>query len=161
MIRLPFISAFALLAIAACSGRSPVDSSARANVPLPAATAPAPTASGESHGVTAPAEGTPTASAKIPASLQGRWALAPSDCAARPGPANGLLVVTADNLQFNRSQAVPASHVGADETSIGANFAFNGEGRGWTKYEALKFANKRLTRTEINPTASFSYAKCS
>ena len=162
MIRLPLISVFALLAIAACSSRSPVDSAAKANVPLPTPDRAAPTAAGESHGSTAPADAAPSAAAvKIPASLHGRWALAPSDCNARPGASSGLLIVTADNLHFNASQAVPASDVGADPTSIGGNFAFTGEGRSWTKYEALKFINKRLTRTEINPTASFSYAKCS
>jgi hypothetical protein len=51
--------------------------------------------------------------------------------------------------------------VGVDASSIGGNFAFTGEGRSWTKYEALKVADHRLTRTEINPPASFSYAKCS
>lgn len=160
MIRLPLISCFALLAIAACSSRSPVDSAAKANVPLPVPDAPAPTATGESHGDTEAAQAAPAAATKIPASLQGRWALAPSDCSARPGAGNGLLVVTADNLQFHQSQAVPASEVGSDASSIGGNFAFTGQGRSFTKYEALKFANKRLMRTEINPTASFSYAKC-
>lgn len=161
MFRLPFISAFALLAIAACSTRNPVDSAAKANSALPDVNAPAPSANGEPHGDTVPAKAAQAPSAKIPASLQGRWALAPSDCTAPLAAAKGLLVVTPDDLHFYESQAVPASEVGTDATSIGGNFAFTGSGRSWTKYEALKFANDRLTRTEINPTASFSYAKCS
>jgi hypothetical protein len=161
VIRLPFISAFALLAIAACSSRSPVDSAAKANIPLPAPNAPAPTAAGEPHGTTVAAQGEPAPTAKIPAALQGRWALAPSDCSASATGSRGLLIVTPDDLHFYESQAVPASDVGADSSSIGGNFTFTGGGRSWTKYEALKYANKRLTRTEINPTASFSYAKCS
>lgn len=160
MFRLPFISAFALLAIAACSSRSPVDAQAKANTPLPEVNAPAPSALGEPHGNTVPARPTPTPAAKIPASMQGRWALAPADCTAPPAAAKGLLIVTPDDLHFYESRAVPATDVGSDATSIGGNFAFTGEGRSWTKYEALKFANDRLTRTEINPTASFSYAKC-
>jgi hypothetical protein len=159
--RLPFISAFALLAIAACSNRNPVDSAAKANAALPQVNAPAPSANGEPHGNTVPATAAQAPSAKIPAALQGRWALAPSDCTAPPAAAKGLLVVTPDDLHFYESLAVPASEVGTDATSIGGNFAFTGRGRSWTKYEALKFSNDRLTRTEINPTASFSYAKCS
>lgn len=160
MFRLPLISAFALLAIAACSSRSPVDAQAEANAPLPEINAPAPSAIGEPHGNTEPAKAAPAATTTIPASLQGRWALAPADCTAAPAAAKGLLVVTPDDLHFYESSAVPASDVGSDATSIGGNFAFTGDGRSWTKYEALKFANHRLTRTEINPTASFSYAKC-
>lgn len=160
MIRLPFISCFALLAIAACSTRSPVDAEAKANAPLPVANAAAPTAIGEPHGKTVPAKPSPTPAATIPTALQGRWALAPSDCSSANSAARGLMVVTADDLHFYESRAVPASDVGVDASSIGGNFAFTGEGRSWTKYEALKFANHRLTRTEINPTASFSYAKC-
>ena len=68
-------------------------------------------------------------------------------------------------------QAAPFAHaspainhsdsVAADDKSIGGNFAFTGDGRSWTKYEALTSNGQRLTRTEINPTASFTYAKCS
>jgi hypothetical protein len=161
MFRLPFISCVALLAIAACSTRSPVDAEAKANVPLPNVIPAAPTAVGEPHGQTMPAEPSPTPAAKIPLALQGRWALAPSDCSSPRSAARGLMIVGADGLHFLESGAVPASEVGVDDTSIGGNFAFTGNGRSWTKYEALKFANDRLTRTEINPTASFSYAKCS
>jgi len=161
VIRLPLISCFALLSIAACSTRSPVDAQAKATSGLPAVGARAPSASGEPHGATQPTQTTAAATVKIPAALQGRWALSPSDCTAPPSAAKGLLVVTADDLHFAESTAVPASEVGAGATAISGNFAFNGDGRSWTKYEALKFANNRLTRTEINPTASFSYAKCS
>ena len=160
MIRLPLISCFALLTIAACGTRSPVDAQAKSNVTLPALNASAPSASGEPHGKTRPAQVATAAAEKIPASLQGRWALAPSDCTAAPHAAKGLLTVTADDLHFAESTAVPASEVGAGDTAISGNFVFTGDGRSWTKYEALKLANKRLTRTEINPTASFSYAKC-
>jgi hypothetical protein len=161
MIRLPFISSVVFLSIAACGSRSPVDANARHTAALPEVNAPAPSASGEPHGATTAAKADPQPAAAIPASLQGRWGLAPRDCM-EPGPgATGLLVLTADQLQFNRSHAVPATEVNSDAYSIIGNFAFTGEGRSWTKYEALKVDNRRLTRTEINPTASFSYAKCS
>jgi hypothetical protein len=55
---------------------------------------------------------------------------------------------------------VPAVDVDSDSGSISGKFAFAGEGRSWTKYEALKVDNHTLVRTEMNPTASFTYAKC-
>jgi hypothetical protein len=70
-------------------------------------------------------------------------------------------VVTPKDLRFSESHAVPSTDVAADDKSIGGNFAFTGDRRSWTKYEALTSNGQRLTRTEINPTASFTYAKCS
>ena len=160
MFRLPFISCFALVAMAACSTRSPVDAEAKANTPLPDVSSAAPTATGEPHGKTIPARSSPAPTATIPLALQGRWALAPSDCSSPDSPAKGLLVVTSQGLRFVELRAVPSSNIGVDKTSIGGNFAFTGDGRSWTKYEALKVGNHRPARTEINPTASFSYAKC-
>ena len=63
-------------------------------------------------------------------------------------------------LRFHDSSAVPAADVASDPVSIAGNFAFTGDGRSWTKYEALKVNKRILTRTEMNPSASFSYAKC-
>jgi hypothetical protein len=93
--------------------------------------------------------------------LQGRWGLAPRDCTSPPSSARGLLVISPGDLRFHDSRAVPATDIDSDAKSIGGNFAFTGQGRSWTKYEALTLDNRRLMRTEINPTASFSYAKCS
>jgi hypothetical protein len=72
-----------------------------------------------------------------------------------------LLIVTSDALIFHESRAVPAADVASDPGSISGTFAFTGDGRSWTKYEALKVQNHALVRTEMNPTASFTYAKCS
>ena len=148
------------LAIAACSSHNPVDAEAK-TTGLPDANVPAPTAIGEPHGPTTPAKASPAPSVAIPGSLTGRWALAPHDCSGPASVAKGLLIVTRDNLTFFESHAVPATEVAADPDSISGNFAFTGDGRSWTKYEALKVDHGRLTRTEINPSASFSYAKCS
>ena len=162
MLRVPFISCFALLSVVACGGRDPVDDHAANATGLPDVNVPAPSATGEPRGPTTPASAEPTvAAAKIPTALQGRWALAPRDCTSNRGDAKGLLVITPDDLRFYESRAVPAEDVGADKTSIAGNFAFTGEGQGWTKYEALKVEKQTLTRTETKPTASFSYAKCS
>ena len=70
--------------------------------------------------------------------------------------------ITGSELRFYESRAVPG---GVDATrtaqSISGNFTFTGEGQTWSKYEALKVDKQTLVRTETNPTASFTYAKCS
>ena len=161
MFRVPFVSCMTVLAIAACSARSPVDNRATGPVNLPDVKVSAPSATGEPHGPTAPAKADPVPVAKIPAALQGRWALAPRDCTAPPPEAKGLLVITPAEMRFYESRAVPSTDAQADNVSMGGNFAFTGEGQSWTKYEALKVDRQTLTRTETHPMASFSYAKCS
>jgi hypothetical protein len=161
MIRIPFISCFVFVGIAACSSHDPVDAQAKSAVDLPNVNAPAPTAIGEPHGPTTPSRLDSASTARIPAALEGRWALAPRDCTSGGSAAKGLLVVTPKDLRFSESHAVPSTDVAADDKSIGGNFAFTGDGRSRTKYEALTSNGQRLTRTEINPTASFTYAKCS
>ena len=161
MFRVPFISCLTVLSIAACSARDPVEHHALNGAGPPDVNVPAPSAAGEPHGPTTPAKADPAPTAKIPAALQGRWALTPHDCTSTRGDAKGLLVITPDYLRFYESRAVPAADVEADESSIGGNFAFKGEGQAWTKYEALKVENQKLTRTETQPIASFTYARCS
>jgi len=150
-----------MLSLAACSRSGPVDNQASSTAGLPDTHARAPSASGEPHVKTAPAGAAPAAVGKIPAALQGRWGLTPADCTSALGDAKGLLVVNSDELRFYESRAVPATDVAADATSISGNFAFTGEGQSWNKYEALKVDKHALVRTETNPTASFTYAKCS
>jgi hypothetical protein len=162
MLRVPFLSLFALLAVASCGSRDPVDDEAAARTTgLPSVNVPAPSATGEPRGATSPAKAPPAPAARIPAALQGRWGLTPADCMPRRSDAKGLLIVTAEDLRFYESRAVPADEVDGDANSLDGDFAFTGEGRSWTKYEALKVDKGRLTRTETKPTASFSYAKCS
>jgi hypothetical protein len=148
---------------AACGSNGPVDRQASNTAGLPSINARAPSASGEPHVKTAPANAgrAQPASMKIPAALQGRWGLTPADCTTALGDAKGLMVINSDELRFYESRAVPAGDVAADANSISGNFSFTGEGQRWTKYEALKVQNHGLVRTEMNPTASFTYAKCS
>ena len=161
MFRVPFISCFALVAVASCSDREPVDKRAAADAAaLPMVNAAAPTATGEPHGTTEAAKPLPPPAIAIPAAVQGRWGLTPAACMAGRPDSKGLLVVTAGALQFHESRAVPAVDVASDRGSISGKFAFTGDGRSWTKYEALKVRNRNLVRTEMNPTASFTYAKC-
>jgi hypothetical protein len=161
MRRVPYLSFSLLLAIAACGGSDPVDDKAKNTAALPDINAVAPTSTGEPHVDTQPAKPLPSPVSGIPVALQGRWALTAADCTSTRGDNKGLLVVTSDELRFYESRAVPAADVTSDTDSISGSFAFTGEGQSWTKYEALKVDKKGLTRTETNPTASFSYAKCS
>ena len=160
MLRVLFCSCAFPLMLCGCGRPDPVDEKqARAAEALPEVNAPAPTATGEPHSATTPAQPLPAPSIAIPAALHGRWGLSPADCMTRDG--KGLLVISPDGLVFHVSKAVPATDVDSDSRSIVGNFAFTGEGRSWTKYEALKIDNRTLVRTEMNPAASFTYAKCS
>jgi hypothetical protein len=161
VIRVPFISCALLLIAVACGGRDPVDDKAGNTAGLPDGNVSAPSAAGEPHVATVPAQAMPVSPAKIPAALEGRWGLAPADCLPGRSDAKGLLVVTPEALQFYESRAVPAADVDTDADSISGNFTFTGEGQSWTKYVSLKIDRQMLVRTETKPTVSFNYAKCS
>ena len=161
-VRVPVFACVTVLAIAACSGRDPVDDkAANATTTLPSANEAAPSATGEPRGeATAPATALPPAAAKIPAALQGRWGLTPADCDPARDDAKGLLVISSEDLRFYESRAVPTADVDRETDSISGNFAFTGEGQSWSKYQSLQLQKQGLVRTETNPTASFTYAKC-
>jgi hypothetical protein len=159
--RFPILAVGVLLTIAACSKSDPVLPEANATAGLPKVDRPAPSAAGERHGgETGPSS--PSSNMKIPARFQGRWGLAPGDCTSTKGDAKGLLVVSANELRFYESRAVPSTDVEADQLSgaLNGRFNYSGEGQNWSRYESLKVDGQRLVRTESNPTASFSYAKC-
>ena len=150
-----------VLGVSACSKTDPVDNhAARAGAALPHAKASAPTSIGEPHVATTPARPLPASATAIPTVIQGRWGLTPADCTPGRSDAKGLLVITPADLRFYESRAVPTGDVQTDPASLSGHFAFTGEGQSWTKYEALKIDRQVLIRTEANPTASFSYAKC-
>jgi hypothetical protein len=163
------VLAFALMTtVVACSGRDPVANGAENTAGLPDANQEMPTADG-SPPVNAPLPATPASSESakpeqrghvIPASLRGRWALTPDDCTSTRGDAKGLLVISDTDLKFYESRAVPASDIEIQSDGMSGSFVFVGEGQTWTKFEALKLQGRNLIRTETNPTASFTYAKC-
>jgi len=159
--RIPFISCLTFLAITACGASDPVDDkAARSTTGLPDVNATAPSANGEPHGKTEAAKPLPAPSSAIPTALQGKWGLNPADCMPGRSDAKGLLTIGPADLRFYESRAVPTGDIVTDEDSMSGNFAFTGEGQSWTKYQALKVDKGRLVRTETEPTASFSYAKC-
>jgi hypothetical protein len=161
--RLPVVT-FALIAsIAACSKSDPVAKGANAvtALPLPANQAAPSPAGAPPENETAPsASAAPTTAAPIPAALQRRWGLTPADCTAPLANAKGLLVINANELRFYESRGVPLNDTQSGAGWINGDFGFSGEGKSWTRYEALKRNGDKLTRTETNPAASYTYAKC-
>jgi hypothetical protein len=161
--RLPVLTFAFLGAMAACSKPSPIANNAAApNLPPPAGDAnPDPAGGPPDNAVENHAE-TPAATdaALIPASLQGRWGLTPGDCTGPLDSAKGLLVIGPNQLRFYESRAVPSPDVQTDAGATRGTFHFTGEGQTWDKFESLKRNGDKLTRTEGNPTASYTYAKC-
>src|SRR6185312_2284793 len=162
--RVPLISFALIMAIAACGRQDPVANGANAvtAVPQPA-----------NQGEPTPAGGPPTndtnaappvasdqRTVAIPAALQGRWGLTPADCAAPLANAKGLLVINSGELRFYESRAVPGADVHTSGSMASGTFHFTGEGQTWDKFESLQRNGGKLTRTESNPTASYTYAKC-
>jgi hypothetical protein len=151
-----------MMTIVACGGRDPVDKEANKTAGLPTINDAVPDATGgapdKAPASTAPAPS--TGSSGFPVALQGRWGLAPNDCTSTHGDAKGLLVIGPDELRFYESRAVPAGDIRARQDSITGTFRFTGEGQTWTKFETLALQGQELVRTESNPMASFTYARC-
>ena len=159
------LPAAALLLAGACSKRDPVANNlvTPLNLPAPAKNdAPTPLGGPPANAGTggSPIAGKSGAAAVIPRALQGRWGLAPADCTSALGDAKGMLVINAHELRFYESRAVPSPGVHADSDSMTGNFRFTGEGQNWTKFETIERNGDRLVRTESNPAASYTYAKC-
>lgn len=159
----PVIVCLGMLTVVACGGRDPVDRQANETAGLPAINDAVPDATGAAPEGASPSAASPppaAATVAIPAALQGSWGLSPGDCTSTRGDAKGLLVVGPDDLKFYESRAVPAANVQASPDSIKGDFRFTGEGQTWTKFEALELRGDELVRTESNPMASFTYARC-
>ena len=156
----PLIVQFAMPAVAACSGRDPVDDKAKNTAGLPSINEPAPDAISAPPANTVAAQPLPSTEAKVPAPLHGRWGLTPADCTSTRGDAKGLLIVAPADLKFYESRAVPGLDTQTSADSINGEFAFTGEGQTWTKFQALELQGQQLVRTESNPMASFTYARC-
>jgi hypothetical protein len=162
-LRLPVITGALILAVVACNKPGPVANNVAAAAPPVAVNADArDPAGGPTGNKSEPAAAAPSQSAlaSLPAGLQGRWGLTPGDCTAPLANAKGLLVVNSGELRFYESRAVPAPDVQTDAGTTSGTFHFTGEGRAWDKFESLQRNGDKLTRTEGNPTASYTYAKC-
>lgn len=151
----------AIAALAACNRPDPVADNADNVEALPTVNEPAPNPTGAPPANAVEADGSvPAPAGRIPAALQGRWGLTPGDCTSTRGDAKGLLVVSADHLQFYESRAVPAQDVQVAPDSVSGNFAFTGEGQEWTKDQSLERQDNKLVRTQRDPVATFTYVRC-
>jgi hypothetical protein len=149
-----------MLTIVACGGRDPVANEANNTAGLPAINDAVPDATGAPPEKPLPAPQASAPASAIPAALHGRWGLTPMDCTSTRGDAKGLLIIGPADLKFYESRAVPGPDTQTGKDSITGNFAFTGEGQTWTKFEALELKGRELVRTESNPVASFTYARC-
>ncbi len=69
-------------------------------------------------------------------------------------------MVSSNEMRFYELRAVPSPGAQADSDLINGNFDFTGEGQRWTRFETIERKNDKLVRTESNPAASYTYAKC-
>ena len=155
-----------VLGATACERRDPVASEANdvtglpppveANATDPSGAPPPPNASTPPQ----PGSGPSRPAAAIPAFLHGRWGLTPGDCTSTRSDNKGLLTISAADLRFYESRAVPTGNTQSSGDSFSADFSFTGEGMTWTKYQTLELKGRELVRTESRPMASFTYAKC-
>lgn len=153
-----------MIVIAACGKQVPVANGANSVTAVPepanAATLTPEGAPPETESTVAPEASEGSAAASIPATLQGSWGLTPEDCTSAPARAQGLLVIHGSELRFYKSLAALSNSVQADDQSMNGDFRFSGEGKTWTRFESLKRSGDKLTRTESDPAASYTYAKC-
>jgi hypothetical protein len=161
-LRLPFASLSMIAMLAACTRSDPVaDNADGGALPAPANfSAPAPAGAPPDDAAKKPTAQPAGAAVTIPLALQGRWGLTPGDCTSTRGDAKGLLTISANELSFYESRAVPGAGVEAHADRISGNFNFTGEGQSWTKFQTLRATDTKLVRTETDPAASFAYAKC-
>jgi hypothetical protein len=157
----PLLALLLMSTILACSKRDPVATEANDTAGLPPVTEAAPDPTGSPPKVEAASATDPSGTAEgIPASLHGRWGLTPMDCTSTKGDAKGLILIGPAEVRFYESRAVPAQDAQSGTDSISGDFSFTGEGQTWTKFEALELKGHELVRTESNPMASFTYARC-
>lgn len=154
-IRLPIFASLMVLSIAACQKRDPVDEEANAIAP-----AVANSSSGAVAGAPPAVANTASPSGPIPMAIQGRWGLTPADCEPGRSDSKGLLTITSTDIKFYESRGVPATSIESGSKGISGNFAMTGEGQSWTDYISLKLSGDGLIRTERNPPASYTYARC-
>ena len=111
------------------------------------------------------AEPSETSAAGIPEPLRGRWGLVAADCEPGRSDAKGLLVVSADKLEFYESVGTLGEASERTPMRLRASFAFTGEGMSWTRDMLLEAqdSGKALIRQEFGADAApnpFRYMRC-
>ena len=140
-----------VLLLAACSGDTgaegganaddPAASAERAPVSAPAQDGPMPPAGDAGDDADAPADapnGAPGTT--IPARWHGDWAADEAGCREPDAHIEGL-TVSADELRFHESVAVPRRVDTLDADSIRVESDYDGEGRQWTATQVLRLSD--------------------
>jgi hypothetical protein len=101
----------------------------------------------------------------IPEPFRGRWGLVAADCEPGRADAKGLLVVSADKLEFYESVGTFGEASERLPERLRATFAFTGEGMNWTRDMLLEVQNNgnALVRQEFGADAApnpFRYMRC-
>lgn len=126
----PVLAFAATLALAACSGESPVPApSDAAPTTAPAAPVSAPT---DPVPMQPPVDATDSA-ATFPPALLGRWGMVPADCTSQRGDNKGMITITSREIRFYESVATIAAIKESGATRLRATLAFEGEGMQWTR----------------------------
>lgn len=152
------LSITAALALAAC-GRPDAVAEEENTASLPSVGTDAPSATGARPDNAIATPSGAVAAAAIPPSLHGRWGLTPGDCMTSHG-SEGLLTISANQIRFHESVAVPSAGVQTSANSISGDFAFTGEGENWTRHQTFELRDGRLVRTDRDPIATFRYVRC-
>jgi hypothetical protein len=63
-------------------------------------------------------------------------------------------------MRFYEALAKPSDELRLTPKSVSGSFIFTGEGETWTRHEVLELQDHKLVRTESNPMASYTYARC-
>jgi len=113
----------------------------------------------------APDAGIGTGTKAIPAAIQGRWALKPEDCTAKPGTDLTALVIGAKTLRFFESAGDLAHVRDRSANRIVADYKFSGEGETWDRLMLLGVVDggKTLVRRDYGEGAAaepLRYMRC-
>lgn len=154
-------SAALVMLLAACSGGTTATDGADADTPA------APVESGPAH-ARPPADGggdgtdpgDDATGAAIPTRWHGDWAADEAGCRDPDAHIEGL-VVSAQELRFHESVAVPRSVETLDADSIRVASDFEGEGQQWTATQVLRLSNGDASLQVDGPDgASMTRVRC-
>ena len=164
-------STILVLLLAACSGDTgaegganadnPAASAERAPVSAPAQDGPMPPADDAGDDADAPADAPAGApGTTIPARWHGDWAADEAGCREPDAHIEGL-TVSADELRFHESIAVPRRVDRLDADSIRVESDYDGEGQQWTATQVLRLSDGDATLQVDGPDgASMTRIRC-
>jgi hypothetical protein len=153
-----FLTAPALLALAACSDSGETDD--------PDSMMDASEAAATTDGETPAAGAAATSMSEIPVALRGRWGMTEADCNPDEPANKGLMEVSPTMLKFYESLGTLGETSEAGPTRIRATYDFEGEGMQWQREILLEAeaGSQALMLSEFGEDAAAEprrYEKCS